>query len=162
MLLFTNTDFVLNLWGNISPPTTMGKVTDIMCVCAFLTIDQSSSFLCSIGQLPFAHFFQRAHLNCIDLFLHLWIYLFNCMCMHTCHGVHVEIRGQLLKIWFFLLPRGYKRLNSGHHACWQAPLLVDPSHQSWFVYFYSCSSPSASIVSTIILSPLCWQHSGLD
>lgn len=85
--------------------TTMGKATDIMCVCVFLTIDLSSSFLCSIGQLPFAFFLQFVHLNCVDLFLHLLIYLFNCMCMHTCHGMQRTTFGNLFSFFYLWVQR---------------------------------------------------------
>lgn len=46
------------------------------------------------------------------------------VCLHAHHSTHVGIR--LAEVCCFLPPRGFWRLNSGHHIWWQVPLLSEP------------------------------------
>lgn len=56
----------------------------------------------------------------------LFIYSFS-VSEHTCHGLCVQMRGQLVGIASLLLPCESWRLNWGFQACWQMPLPAEPS-----------------------------------
>jgi hypothetical protein len=56
-------------------------------------------FRCSLQ-----HFFFFTYL--FNLFMCAHVYLYTCVWVHTCHGVHEEVRGQRSEINFLLLPCG--------------------------------------------------------
>lgn len=49
------------------------------------------------------------------------------MCLYV--WVFVEVSGELEKIRYLLLPHGTWGLNSGHRACWQTHLSVEPPQE---------------------------------
>lgn len=51
----------------------------------------------------------------------LYIYIYICMCIHSCHSVCVEVNIQLTGVGSFLLFYGFGRLNSGQQAKQQVP-----------------------------------------
>jgi hypothetical protein len=62
------------------------------------------------------------------------VYMSVCECI--CHGMCMEIRGQLESILSFHL--WVLRLDSGHQAWWQAPLslfFTEPSHRSYSIFY---------------------------
>lgn len=42
----------------------------------------------------------------------------TCVCAHVCHGVHAEVRRQIVGVYSFLSPCGFWGLNSGCQS-WQ-------------------------------------------
>lgn len=66
------------------------------------------------------------------------VYMSVCECI--CHGMCMEIRGQLVEIGSLLSPCGSDGLNSDHQAWSQTPLPPEPScHPT--IYFYRKVTP---------------------
>lgn len=65
--------------------------------------------------------------------LHFYKYLF--ICVHTCHGAYIEVRGQPAETDSLLLPCEFQGLNSEHQTWQQTPLSVKPTHQPGYLCF---------------------------
>lgn len=55
---------------------------------------------------------------------------------HEHFRVHVEVRGQLVRVVFSLLPCGFQGLDPGHQDCPQVPSPVDSYRQAWVSFYW--------------------------
>lgn len=67
-----------------------------------------------------SHFCSYKTVFQILLFLYL-VCMYVGACVHTCHGIHVSIRGHLMRISSLFLPYVDQGSNSGFHIWLQAP-----------------------------------------
>lgn len=75
-----------------------------------------------------------------------------------CHGTHVEVRGQLPRVFSFLPPCGFQGQTVGHQSEQQAPLLLSCLAGSHFILLFETGSLTGTQEPLLVPTPQPWYY----